>query len=231
MEDDSDDPTLIADETEDILANVTDALSRFKPVLLTAIAKDAESYQQTMEQDDAEAKDTKDDEFLLAGEFSLIGQIGIILGKTSFYGGDSIALASLIECLMNNQIVSALAVATWALGALGGHDDDSSPVGTITTHWWKFVSLSIRNSITFALSKLEASTNDLGGGIGMIIDDTAANNSKEEQNAKSRRRLKEALKVTVPIVKYVMERAYRAMEAAYNAGQNVEIHGRYKLRL
>jgi hypothetical protein len=97
-----------------------------------------------------------------------------------------------------------LAVATWALGTLGGHDDDSSPVGTITTHWWKFVSLSIRNSITLALSKLEASTNDLGGGIGMIIDDTAANNSKEEQNAKSRRRLKEALKVTVPIVKYVM---------------------------
>jgi hypothetical protein len=175
------------DETEDILADSSDAIARFKPVLLAAVARDADAY-------DSEATGkVDDDKLLLAGEVSILSEFGCLVSAW-----DSTAIFSLIECLMKNQIVSSLAVATWALG-------DDANLSHVSPQWWKVVSLAISNAVSDALSKAELSGTDLGGGIGMIIDDTGASNGVDSTEA-DLNCLDEALKAVVPILKYSLER-------------------------
>eukprot|EP00986_Skeletonema_menzelii_P005841 scaffold2187_cov127-Skeletonema_menzelii.AAC.1 len=176
------------DETEDILADLPDAIARFKPVLLAAVARDADAY-------DSEATGkVDDDKLLLAGEVSILSEIGCLVSAW-----DSTASFSLIECLMKNQIVSSLAVATWALG------DNANELSHVSPQWWKVVSLAVNNAVTDALSKLELSGTDLGGGIGMIIDGAGASDGDDSKEADVTR-LDEALKAAVPILKYSLER-------------------------
>jgi len=177
------------DETEDILADLSDAIARFKPVLLAAVARDADAY-------DSEATGkVDDDKLLMAGEVSILSEIGSLVSAW-----DSTAIFSLIECLMKNQIVSSLAVATWALC------DNADESTNVSPQWWKVVSLAVNKAITDALSKVESSSTDLGGGIGMIIDDGGANDGVDSTEADVNR-LDEALKAAVPILKYSLERA------------------------
>ena len=177
------------DETEDILADLIDAIARFKPVLLAAVARDADAY------DSAATGKVDDDQLLLAGEVSVLSEVGSLISAW-----DSTAIFSLLECLMKNQIVSSLAVATWALG------ENADESANVSPQWWKVVSLAVNNAITNALSKVELSSTDLGGGIGMIIDDAGANDGLDSTEA-AVTRLDEALKAAVPILKYSLERA------------------------
>jgi len=177
------------DETEDTLADLVDAIARFKPVLLAAVARDADAY------DSGATGKVDDDQLLLAGEGSVLSEVGSLVSAW-----DSTAIFSLLECLMKNQIVSSLAVATWALG------DNANETANVSPHWWKLVSLAVNNAITDALSKVELSSTDLGGGIGMVIDDAGANDGVDSTEA-AVNRLDEALKAAVPILKYSLERA------------------------
>jgi len=176
------------DETEDILADLTDAIARFKPVLLAAVARDADAY------DSQATGKVDDDKLLLAGEVSILSEIG---GVVSAW--DSTAIFSLIECLMKNKIVSSLSVATWALG------DNKEELTNVHPQWWKIVSLALSNAVTDALSRVELSGTDLGGGIGMIIDDAAASDGVDSTEADVKR-LDESLKTAVPVLKYSLER-------------------------
>ena len=109
---------------------------------------------------------------------------------------------------MKCRIVSGMAVARWALAE---HN--------IATHWWKFVSLVFRNSICEACSKFQASKMDLGGGIGMIIDDGIHDDDPLETAVL---RLEEGLKTIVPILKFVIERACQVL-AACSADRKVPL--------
>ena len=194
------------DESEDLLADVSDAISRFKPVMLAALARDAEMYQQRVESENGAGKD--DDQLLLTGEVYILGEVGDILSSS-----DSVLCSALLECLLKNQIVSGLAVATWVLGE---HADSTA---VIPTNWWKYVSLAIHNSIAQALSKLEAAKTDLGGGIGMIIDDGGVNDEDDKEAAS--RRLDEALRSIVPVVTYVVERACHVIAATSSESKKI----------
>lgn len=186
------------DETEDILADLTDAIARFKPVLLAAVARDADAY-------DSEATGkVDDDKLLLAGEVSILSEIG---GLVSAW--DSTATFSLIECLMKNQIVSSLSVATWALG-------DNKEVANVSPQWWKVVSLALNNAVTNALSRADLSQTDLGGGIGMIIDDAAASDGVDSIEADIKR-MDESLKAAVPVLKYSLERVCHLVSTTNSA--------------
>ena len=194
----------VEDESEDILADLTDAIARFKPVILAAVARDADAY-------DSEASGkVDDDKLLLAGEVSILSEFDNVVSAW-----DSTVTFSLLEILLENQIVSSLAVATWALG------NDANDVTDISPQWWKIVSLAVNNEITSALSKVELSKTDLGGGIGMIIDDAGANDGIDTTEAAADR-LDEALKVSVPILKYSLERACRLL-AATNSQKKITI--------
>eukprot|EP00970_Alexandrium_tamarense_P011673 scaffold2556_cov207-Alexandrium_tamarense.AAC.34 len=179
-------------ETEDLQADLVDAIARFKPVMLAALARDADAY------DSISSGKVDDDQLLLAGEVSILREFGNIVPQW-----DSITAAALVDCLMNTKVVSGLAVTTWALGE---HVKSSTE---ISSQWWKFVSQAVRNVITQSLSSMEESSTDLGGGIGMIIDDSGAND--EDANEVSARKLDEALKVTAPIIKYSVERACQVL--------------------
>jgi hypothetical protein len=169
------------DETEDLLADLSDAIPRFKPVILAALARDADTY------DSVSSGQLDDDELLLAGEVSILDELGSIIPHW-----DLAMMNALIECLMKCKIISGLAVAKWSL------------LGDIDTHWWKFVSLAFYNSICDASSSFESTRMDLGGGIGMILDD---GHQDEDPAEAAILRLDEALKSVVPLLKFVTERA------------------------
>ena len=176
------------DGTEDILADLVDAIVRFKPVLLAAVARDADAF-------DSEASGkVDDDKLLLAGEVSILYELGSLLPVW-----DSSAVFSFIESLMKNQIVSSLAVATWALG------DTNQEPANVAHQWWKAVSLAVNNAISDACSKSELSSTDIGGGIGMIIDDVGVTNGADLSNADTNR-LEDMLKAAVPVFNYSLER-------------------------
>lgn len=61
------------DETEDLLADLSDAVPRFKPVILAALARDADAY------DSISSGKLDDDELLLAGEVSILEELGNII--------------------------------------------------------------------------------------------------------------------------------------------------------
>jgi len=181
------------DDTDDLLADVTDAITRFKPVVLAALARDADMF------DSMSSGKLDDDELLLAGEVSMLEEMRNFVPLW-----DVSMVNALVECLTNNKIVSCMAVAEWSLsGDIDGPATSANSSG-ILTHWWKFVSLALRNSICDACSRFDVSRTDLGGGIGMIIDD----GQHEEKSAQTvALLLDEALKSTVPILKFVIERA------------------------
>ena len=182
------------DETEDILADMSDAVPRFKPVMLAALARDADAY------DSVASGKLDDDELLLAGEIAMLKEVGSVIQSW-----DVTLMSAMLECLMKAGIVSSMAVAKWALAEYGNDDGTSSSSDRIYTHWWKFVSLAFRSTICDACSRFEASKTDLGGGIGMIVDNEGENDSDPAESAALR--LDEALKSAVPILKYINERA------------------------
>jgi hypothetical protein len=176
------------DETEDLLADLSDAVPRFKPVILAALARDADAY------DSISSGKLDDDELLLAGEVSILEELGNIIPHW-----DLPMTNALIECLTKCRIVSGMAVAKWALAG-----------DNIDTHWWKFVSQAFHNSIYDACLGFQAAKTDLGGGIGMIIDDGLHDEDPVETAAL---RLEEALKSAVPLLKFVTERACQVLAA------------------
>ena len=175
------------DEMEDLLADLSDAVSWFKPVILAALARDADAY------DSVSSGKLDDDELLLAGEVSILEELGNIIPNW-----DLTMANAFIECLRKCRIVSGMAVAKWALA------------GEIVTHWWKFVSLAFHNSICNACSSLHSAKTDLGGGIGMIVDDCLHNEDPAETAAL---RLDEALKSAVPLLKFITGRACQVLAA------------------
>jgi hypothetical protein len=176
------------DPTEDILTDLSDAISRFKPVILAALARDADAF------DSISAGRVDDDQLLLAGEVFILDEFEKIIPSW-----DSVTFHASIECLMKNKIISALAVATWALG---GESNSSSQ--DISPRWWKFVSLAVHG----AIASVEGSSSDLGGGIGMIIDDTGVD---EDANETAATRLEDALKLTAPVMKCVVEKGCQVL--------------------
>ncbi|KAL7544919.1 hypothetical protein ACHAWF_008290 [Thalassiosira exigua] len=194
------------DEAEDLVADMIDAISRFKPVLLAALARDADAY------DSIASGKVDDDALLLAGEVAILREVGgIILSRDL---GTSTAA---VECLMRDRIVSGLAVARWAL------QENGDAIGSnIISQWWKYVSLACREAIQEACSRLEASRTDLGGGIGMIVDDGGQNNEDPVEAAALR--LEEALKSVAPILKYVIERTCRVLSAC-NQDKKIPLTG------
>ena len=182
------------DESEDLIADMSDAISRFKPVVLAALARDADAY------DSIASGRVDDDELLLAGETSLLKEVGSIIPRW-----DLNTFTTLMECLLNDRIISGMSLATWAL-----REYDTG--GVVGTNWWKVVSLAIRYAIRDAVSKLEASKTDLGGGIGMIVDNDGQTDEDPMETAALR--LDEALKATVPILKYVTERACHVLASS-----------------
>ena len=180
------------DEYEDLLADVTDAISRFKPVLLAALARNANAF------DSVSSGKVDDDALLLAGEIAILAEIGSIVP-----GSDLIMDTAVMACLMKNKVVSGMAVSRWALAhTTDAEDENGVPV---SGDWWKYASLAILHAIEQSCSRLEMEKTDLGGGIGMIIDDSHAENENPAETAALR--LEEALKSTVPILRYVTERA------------------------
>ncbi|KAL9178652.1 hypothetical protein ACHAXT_001990 [Thalassiosira profunda] len=191
------------DESEDLLADVSDAVSRFKPVVLAALARDADAF------DGLAAGRVDDDALLLAGEASILNEVGAAVPAWDVSLGNS-----LVECLLKTKIVSGTAVARWALG-----DDDKC---SVRAQWWTYVSLALRRSIEGACARTEASRTDLGGGIGMIVDDTGQGAADPAEAAAAR--LDEALKAAVPVLKYVVERVC-AIVASSDSGKKVPAAG------
>ena len=189
------------DETEDILADLSDAIPRFKPVVLAALARDADAYDSTA------SGQLDDDELLLAGEISILKEVGGIIPSW-----DVTMMNAMIECLMKTGIVSGMAVVKWAV-AQHGNDDGSSSSIDIQPHWWKFVSMTFCYAIRDACTRFEASTTDLGGGIGMIVDNEGQNDDVDPSETAALR-LDEALKSSVPILKYAIERACQVLAAS-----------------
>jgi hypothetical protein len=176
------------DPTEDLLSDLSDSISRFKPVLLAALAKDADAY------DSIATGRVDDDQLLLAGEVSILREFENVLPSW-----DTVTLNVLIQSLMKNKIVSPLSVATWAIG-----DKSSSSPRVASSQWWKHVTVAINH----AISSVEGSSTDLGGGIGMIIDDTGNHSDSSEAAAK---RLDEALKIISPALKCVVEQSINVL--------------------
>ncbi|KAL7539454.1 hypothetical protein ACHAXR_009300, partial [Thalassiosira sp. AJA248-18] len=195
------------DESEDLFADMSDAISRFKPVVLAALARDADAY------DSIASGQVDDDALLLAGEVSILKEVGTIIPTW-----DLTTSTALMECLMKDKIVSSMAVAKWALAEY--NDDSAGGTMMIHTHWWKFVSLAVRASVREAVSRLEGTT-DLGGGIGMIVDNDGQ--TDEDPMEKAALRLDEALKATVPILKYVTERACQVLASTVSTSSDKKI--------
>jgi hypothetical protein len=189
------------DPTEDLLSDLSDSISRFKPVLLAALAKDADSY-------DSIATDrVDDDQLLLAGEVSILREFENVLPSW-----DTVTLNVLIQSLMKNKIVSPLSVATWAIG-----DKPSNSPRVVSSHWWKHVTVAINQ----AISSVEGSSTDLGGGIGMIIDETGTESDANEAAVK---RLEEGLKMISPALKCVAEQCIHVL-AAIDGNNKIPLHG------
>ena len=187
------------DDSEDILADMSDALPRFKPVVLAALARDADAY------DSIASGKLDDDELLLAGEITILKEVGSLIPSW-----DITMMNAMLECLMKTGIISSIAITKWALSEHG--NDDGSSNGNICNSWWKFVSLAFRNSIRDACSRFEDSKADVGFGIGMIVDNEGQNDVDPAETAAQR--LDEALKSAIPILKYVTDRVSQILAAS-----------------
>jgi len=187
------------DDSEDILADMSDALPRFKPVVLAALARDADAY------DSVASGKLDDDELLLAGEITILKEVGSLIPSW-----DITMMNAMMECLMKTGIISSMAITKWALSEHG--NDDGSSNGNICNSWWKFVSLTFRNTIRDACSRFEDSKTDVGFGIGMIVDNEGQNDVDPTETAAQR--LDEALKSAIPILKYVTDRVCQVLVAS-----------------
>jgi len=205
------------DESEDYLADVTDSVARFKPAILAAVARDAEAYQKRLTESEEETSAMDDDALLRAGEVSVLRQVGKYLSPRDD-GGVGSATSTVVGALMVHRIVSGSAVVRWTLEGEGsGSGEDGATM--VLPGWWKVASSAVRGAASRAILECDeaAGRADLGGGIGMIIDDGGAG-AEEGSSSVSRKRLDGALGAVVPIVKHAAERVCVVLAAAKTSG-------------
>ncbi|EJK49494.1 hypothetical protein THAOC_31627, partial [Thalassiosira oceanica] len=202
------------DETEDLMPDVTDAINRFKPVVLAALARDADAY------DSAAPGRVDDDRLLLAGEVSILSVAGTSLGGAGA-DDDGVLLAAGLERLMDCGVVSGLAVATWALGEHSPTESGGGRGGTppVRPDWWRLCSSAVRNVLTGACEQADAARggSDLGGGIGMIVDSSAGGGGDDPSEAAAAR-LEESLGAAAPMIRYAVERSCQIISSSTGDG-------------
>jgi len=203
------------DETEDLMADVADSITRFKPVVLAALARDADAY------DSAAPGRVDDDRLLLAGEVSILSVAGSSLGGSGS-DDDGVLLAAGLERLMDCGVVSGLAVATWSLGE---HSSSSAGGAAVRPDWWRLCSSAVKNVLTGACEQADAARggSDLGGGIGMIVDSSAGDGGGDPAEAAAAR-LEESLRAVAPMVKYAVERSCQILSGSNDEGRKIS-HG------
>ena len=132
-----DDPVV----TKDVFAAVTDAFARYKETILSVLRKEAETISSERGTD--------------KGGVEVIGESFVLRAVERSCYFSSNLLEGAVACLVQNNIVSAMGVARWALGDLGDEAE-------IVPRWWV-------HALDAAREQMDALNGGIKGG-GMIID-------------------------------------------------------------
>jgi hypothetical protein len=147
---------------DDMVAQLLETLPRYRSVILAALTKDGEGL---AEQQSLGGIDTMSERHITDfGEACLLQTVQSV----AFYSRT--VLETVVECLLQHKVVSAMAVLRWVLADFGRDDGESSSI-KVVERWWELASIATRVSCAEKVAS-KGGSEMLGDGIGMIVDAT-----------------------------------------------------------
>lgn len=179
----------------DIVADVTDFLMRYKPVLLACLAKDIKIHDENLDLRGVSKK--IESEMVLMGEEYILSQCQKVAGFSTSI------LTSCLEVLVKQKIVSAKGVLQWIFSS-----EDEKRIEALASHgWWTFASLAVRLAIDdFVSDRITLMESD-GGDISMIID-TGGDGEGGNAGTPSARRIKKVTDFISPLLGFASDRVH-----------------------
>eukprot|EP00560_Eucampia_antarctica_P008290 CAMPEP_0197824908 /NCGR_PEP_ID=MMETSP1437-20131217/2096_1 /TAXON_ID=49252 ORGANISM="Eucampia antarctica, Strain CCMP1452" /NCGR_SAMPLE_ID=MMETSP1437 /ASSEMBLY_ACC=CAM_ASM_001096 /LENGTH=503 /DNA_ID=CAMNT_0043424713 /DNA_START=31 /DNA_END=1542 /DNA_ORIENTATION=- len=203
-------------DQEDVLAEIHDALQRYRPVILATLAKDMQAHEENLQLKGVEEDHQQQQE----GTLSLLGEISILqqVSQITSYS-PHVIFTSCLEYLIQTQIVSTMAVFKWLLQheiSTKQDDDDKNKNSTFSNVWWNYASMALRVGIITNVTKdtddhAVTAADDLD--IGMVIDtvgvkedDDAKDITMDEDVSPSLDRMKKVIQYSTPLIQYAAQR-------------------------
>ena len=191
MEDETEDE----DPKADIVSDITDFLSRYKSVLLAAMAKDIQIHDENLDLRGVSKKSER--------EMVLTGEVYILMQCQKVTGFSPVILSTCVEVLVKQKVVSADGVLQWMLGG-----EDQKIIEALASHgWWNLASTAIRHAMDDFVSDRIALMESDGGDISMIID-TGVDDEGGNVGTPSARRMKKVIDFVSPLLEYASGRVH-----------------------
>jgi hypothetical protein len=181
----------VEDPKADVITDTMECLTRYKSVVLAALARDIQVYEENL---DLQGESKKNEsELMLLGDSYVLGQCQKIASYSSTI------LSMCLEFLVSSKVVSPKGVLQWILGS----DGDEFNRELVANGWWNFATLAMRFAIDdFVNSKTRLFESDIGA-IGMIDDGGV---DEGGPNTPSLLRMKTLTDFVSPLLQYASDR-------------------------
>ena len=175
--------------TEDVVVDAVEAIGRYKPVVLAAMARDLQVYEEGQTSSDLDEND-----------LLLMGEIHILCQTDAMASYSRSVLEAFVDALVQNHVVTPMAVLRWSLG------ENDVPVDTPTApsvqaSWYQYVLQTVRTA-----ASMELSDNGVDGG--MIIDRSGEdeNDGMDSDESPVTQRANKVIATIAPLLKYAAVR-------------------------
>jgi MIF4G like. len=182
----------VEDPKADIITDTMECLTRYKALLLAALAKDIKVYEENLNLQGESSK--SESELMLLGDSYVLGQCQKIASYSS------VTLSMCLEFLVTSKVVSAKGVLQWILGS----DGDGFNRELVSNGWWNFATLAMRFAIDDVLNSNTMLVESDMGAIGMTID--GRKDEEENHLTSSQMRMKTITDFVSPLLQFASDR-------------------------
>ena len=178
--------------TEDVVVDAVEAIGRYKPVVLAAMARDLQVYEEGQA-----LSDLNESDMLLMGEIQVLRQTEAMASYSQS------VLEAYVGALVQNRVVTPMAILKWVLGEsdVPGAGGTTSRAPSVHASWYQYALQAVRMAASMELS-------DDGIDGGMIIDRSGEDENDGMNSGESAaiQRTNKAISAVTPLLKYASVR-------------------------
>lgn len=178
------------DATEDVVVDAAEAIGRYKPVVLAAMARDLQVYEEVQT-----SSDLNESDMLLMGEIQVLRQTEALASYSQS------VLEAYVGALVQNRVVTPMAILHWVLGESDVPAAGVTATPSVHASWYQYALQAVRMA-----ASMELSDNGVAGG--MIIDRSGEeeNDGMYSDESAATQRANKIISAVAPLLKYAAVR-------------------------
>ena len=192
--------------TDDDLVDVAETVSRYKPVIFAALARDLQAHDEKMDAKGVTKSDEGD--MLVMGEVHILRQIAHIASQSQA------VLVACVDAFVRDGVVSPMAVFRWALGECD-QPTNNIPAAEypVLQNWFRCSAIALYAAIESGISE----ESEYGE---MIIDRGGEGDDEENDESPVSKKANKIFKAVAPLLDYATKRVCRLLTEIEESGRN-----------